>query len=78
MVTNSKGKNMRIFILCCGPSIKYQNLQCLAGERCLTVSNFFVHPLINEINPQWHLFAPIHPPITPEMSKAWFKQADEL
>jgi hypothetical protein len=68
---------MRIFILCCGPSIKYQNLQCLSDEYCISVSNFFVHELINEIEPKYHLLPPMHPPITDEMAMEWFYQADK-
>ena len=66
----------RIFILCCGPSIKYQNLQCLSGEYCISVSNFFVHDLINEIEPKEHIFAPIHSPITDEMAIQWHSEAN--
>jgi len=66
---------MRIFILCCGPSIKYQNLQCLAGETCFSVSNFFVHPLINEIKPSRHIFAPMH--LRNDIVVALFNEADK-
>lgn len=68
---------MRAFLLCCGPSIKYQNLSCLEGETCVSVSNFFVHPLINNIAPKYHIFAPIHEPITSEMTYSWFSEADD-
>ena len=44
---NSYNNINRCFILATGPSIKNQDLTCLKDEFCISVSNFFVHPLYN-------------------------------
>src|SRR6185437_6208885 len=44
----------RCFILATGPSIKTQPLHLLAGETCISVSNFFVHPDYGLIRPRYH------------------------
>ncbi len=79
---NSDFKNIfsgkRCFVVATGPSIKNQNLKKLKGEIVISVSNFFVHPDFREISPEFHLFVPSHPPVTPEQYGAWFKEAEEI
>lgn len=64
----------RCFILATGPSIKTQDLKRLAGETCIAVSNFFVHPDYAAIHPQYYCVAPHHPPITEEAWDAWLAE----
>ena len=45
----------RAFLLGCGPSIKTQDLKPLANEICMSVSNFFVHPDFDLIQPAYHI-----------------------
>ncbi|NLF30021.1 MAG: hypothetical protein GX591_03940 [Planctomycetes bacterium] len=52
----------RCFILATGPSIRTQDLSPLAGELCIAVSHFFLHPDIRRIRPAYHVLAPYHPP----------------
>lgn len=74
---NLKGSSnkKRCFILATGPSIKEQNLDGLENESCISVSNFFVHPLFHKIKPHYHVFAGWHPPITPEQMGEWWADA---
>src|SRR3989344_6447906 len=66
----------RVFILATGPSVATQDLKALAGEACISVSNFFVHPDFLLIKPAFHLFASSHRPISAEQFKAWFTDAE--
>jgi len=61
----------RCFILATGPSIKSQPLHLLAGENCIGVSNFFVHPDYAAIRPRYQCVAPFHAPITEEAWQTW-------
>lgn len=65
----------RCFILATGPSIKDQPVRQLAGEHCIAVSNFFVHPDYRAIRPRYHCIAPFHAPITEEGWQDWLKEA---
>ena len=65
----------RCFILATGPSIKHQPVRQLAGEHCIAVSNFFVHPDYRAIRPRYHCIAPFHAPITEDGWQEWLKQA---
>ncbi len=73
-----KGKQAgrRCFILATGPSVKTQNLKMLAGEFCISVSNFFVHPDFQTIRPEYHLFVMSHSPVTEEQWGHWMKDAE--
>ena len=68
----------RCFILATGPSINDIDLSILKGEFCISVSNFFVHPLFNEIKPEYHIFAESHHPITEEQYVSWLKDAVDI
>jgi len=68
-------KGERCFILATGPSIKKQSLRHLAGEHCIAMSNFFVHPDYALIKPRYHCIAPYHPPITEEGWQDWLNDA---
>jgi hypothetical protein len=65
----------RCFILATGPSIKEEKLNLLKGEACISVSNFFVHEMFNELHPIFHVFAPLHLPLTAKEYKSWLKEA---
>ena len=64
----------RCFILATGPSINSQSLRDLAGQTCISVSNFFVHPDCSAIRPRYHCVAPFHPPITEEAWQTWLAE----
>lgn len=67
----------RCFIIATGPSIKTQDLTLLAGETCIGVSNFFVHPDFALINPRYYCIAPYHPPITVPDFQAWMRELEQ-
>lgn len=72
-----KYKDKRCFILGCGPSVNGQDLSKLAGEFCISVSNFFVHKDFKRIKPAYHVFAQSHEPITEEDMVVWLKDAEK-
>ncbi|NII29553.1 hypothetical protein HB364_31025 [Pseudoflavitalea sp. X16] len=72
-----KYKDQRVFILATGPSIKQQDLRLLQHEKCIAVSNFFVHEDYKTIAPFLHVFASTHAPLTEQQIVSWFKEADE-
>jgi hypothetical protein len=59
------------FILATGPSINRLDLKLLRGRRCISVSNFFVHPDFALLKPVFHCIAPWHPPITEAAWQSW-------
>lgn len=63
------------YIIATGPSIAKQDLSQLEGKFCISVSNFFVHPIFETIKPAFHCIAPYHPPITEDAWQLWM---DEL
>lgn len=65
----------RCFILATGPSIKDENLELLQNEFCISVSNFFVHEKYSLLKPEFHVFAPLHTPITPDQYLGWINDA---
>ena len=68
---HNRHQGERCFILATGPSIKSQPLHLLAGETCISVSNFFVHPDYATIRPRYHCVAPFHAPITEDAWQTW-------
>ena len=44
----------------------------------MSMGNFHEHPDIEYINPQVHIFASSHPPITENVFKNWFARAEEM
>jgi hypothetical protein len=77
VLNNSVGENKTCYILACGPSINEMDLSILKGKDCISVSNFFVHPLYNVIQPKYHVFAPSHHPITQEQYSSWISDFHE-
>ena len=75
ILKNSVGNVQRCFILATGPSIQNQDISFLQNEYCISVSNFFVHPLFSHIRPAFHIFAGWHPPITHEQMRSWWEDA---
>lgn len=41
------------------------------------MSNFFLHPDLNSVNPKIHFFAPWHPPLIRENYAEWLRDADQ-
>lgn len=76
-VYKSKYKEKRAFLLATGPSIKMENMKLLQGEDCYSLSNFFLHEDINNINPKIHFFAPYHKPLILENYIQWLSIADK-
>ena len=76
-LNNSVGDNKTCYILACGPSINEMDLSKLIGEDCISVSNFFVHSLYNQIKPKYHVFAPTHEPITEDQYNSWIQDFQE-
>jgi len=75
---NSAAGIERCFILATGPSIRTQDLSALQNEFCISVSNFFVHPLFQQLQPEFHIFAGCHPPITEDTMAGWWKDATQF
>lgn len=65
-------KGERCFILASGPSINKQDLKPLKDEYCIAVSQFFLHPDIEIIKPEYHCFAPQHEPFDDDTNKIIF------
>lgn len=65
-------KGKRVFVLASGPSINTQDLTYLKDEHCIAVSQFFLHPDIKIIRPQYHCFAPQHSPFNDDTNKIIF------
>jgi hypothetical protein len=59
-------QHQRCFILATGPSIKEQDLAGLKDEICIAVSNFYLHPDFETIQPAYYCLAPWHPPHDPQ------------
>ena len=64
----------RCFILATGPSINNIDLLKLKDELCIGTSLFHLHNDYKYINPEYHCFAPSHPPITDDQLFEGFKQ----
>jgi hypothetical protein len=64
--THNVHQHQRCFILATGPSIKAQNLAALKDETCIAVSNFYLHPDFQTIQPAYYCLAPWHPPHDPQ------------
>jgi hypothetical protein len=65
------------FVLATGPSVRGLDLSRIVGQDCYTVSNFFLHPLIGDLCPRMHFFAPYHEPLVLEEFIAWLDRADQ-
>jgi hypothetical protein len=70
-----KKESNRCYILATGPSINKMDLAGLENEFCISVSNFFVHPLFKRIKPRFHIFAGTHPPLTNQQVGDWWQDA---
>jgi hypothetical protein len=76
-LNNSEVSNKTCYILACGPSISEMDLSKIIGQDCISVSNFFVHPLYKDLKPKYHVFAPTHEPITEEQYNSWISDFHE-
>lgn len=65
------------FILATGPSVRDLDLTRIVGQDCYSVSNFFLHPLLGELRPKMHFFAPYHEPLVLQEYVSWLKTADQ-
>lgn len=65
------------FILATGPSVRDLDLNRIVGQDCYSVSNFLLHPLLNDLRPKMHFFAPYHEPLVMEEYVSWLRMADQ-
>ena len=54
-------KNQRCFILGTGPSINKIDINKLKNEKCIFLSQFYLHKDYQNINPSYHLFSGLSP-----------------
>ena len=72
-----KHKGKRCFIVCNGPSLKTQNIRILKKELVFTVSNGFLHPDFEYINPKYHCIPQISYDVMPKLEAAkWLNSID--
>ena len=65
------------FLLATGPSIKNFQVGNLIGQDCFTVSNFYLHEKILELNPIAHFLSAYHPPMSRDNFIKWIEQIDK-
>jgi hypothetical protein len=73
---DSKNEKTAI-VFATGPSIKQQNIEVLAKYDSYSVSNFYLHEKLSDINPQMHFFAPYHEPLIYTEFVDWWRDADK-
>lgn len=64
----------RCFVLCNGPSINAEDLSPLAQEICFSVSNFYKHPLYEQLRPRYHCVPNVFHTHTDEGTITWFQE----
>jgi hypothetical protein len=72
------GNYKQAVILGSGPSISKFDLKKIKNDFIITMGNFYEHPEIKEINPNIHVFAASHSPITQTVLRAWWGRCDEI
>lgn len=74
-------KNERCFILGTGPSIKKTDIKKLKNEKCIFVSQFYLHQDYASINPMYHIFSGMSPHMngkaTYDQWLSFFKQIED-
>lgn len=70
-------KGKRAFVVATGPSIKGLPLNLLNSELVVTLSNAFLHDAIDDINPEFHIFAPYHLPLNFDNYVEWLRESDK-
>jgi len=71
-------KSNKAFIMATGPSIKQLDTALLAGADVYSVSNFFLHDEIQNIDITAHFFANYHEPLILAEYIAWLESADKI
>jgi hypothetical protein len=72
-----QNKSNACILLACGPSLLQQDLNALAQNPCVAISNFFVHELYPILNIEYHVFGARHEPISEKMYVNWFRDAQK-
>ncbi|MHC0447308.1 6-hydroxymethylpterin diphosphokinase MptE-like protein [Flavobacterium sp. 3-218] len=72
------GNYKQAVILGSGPSISKFDLKKFKDDFIITMGNFYEHPEINEINPNIHVFAASHYPITRTVLRSWWERCNEV
>jgi hypothetical protein len=73
-LVNLFDKDESVFILGTGPSINDIEISKLGNKEIISLSNFFEHELIEQLNIKIQIFAGSHPPITEEVLYNWFSR----
>lgn len=71
-----KKKNQKAYIMATGPSIKGMNIAEVKDADFFSVSNFFLHDDIKNINLVAHFFANYHEPLILQEYIDWLSSAD--
>lgn len=71
-------KSKRAYIMATGPSIKAIDLSGISDADFLSVSNFFLHSDVNQINLVAHFFANYHAPLILGEYVDWLAAADSV
>lgn len=67
----------KCFLLGTGPSIEKQDLTPLADEYCISMSSFPKHEKTATIAPEYHVYAPNHPPHEDELPREYLTAFDK-
>lgn len=71
--------NSKCYILGSSPTINQLNLHNLEENSTkISMGNFYEHPDIEIINPDVHIFAASHPPITEKVLFNWWTRCDKV
>ncbi len=65
-------------IFATGPSVRDFDLSSFSGVDCFSVSNFFLHEDLKQLNLKMHFFAPWHPPLIRENYLHWLENAHRV
>lgn len=71
-------KNTRCIIAGTGPSINQVDTSRYEGYDVLSISNFFLHSDIGQIDPLFQFFAPYHLPMLLDNYVAWLHDSDSI
>lgn len=71
-------KSNKAYIMATGPSINQIEMEILSDGDVFSVSNFFLHDSIQELNIKGHFFADYHEPLILSEYVDWLRSADKI